>query len=66
LVLDPQIAETAADAAREHIMLELVSKWDLQLALDNLALRLTVRMGVMFAAGPSLTVAILGALIKFH
>ncbi len=41
-------------------MLELVSKSDLQLALDNLALRLTVRMGVMFAAGLSLTVAILG------
>ncbi len=64
--LDPQIADAAADAAREHIMLELASKSDLQLALDSLALRLTVRMGVMFAAGLSLTVAILGALIKFH
>lgn len=60
--LDPNIAEAAADAAREHIMLELVSKTDLQLALDNLALRLTVRVGVMLAAGLS----ILGAVLKLH
>ena len=60
--LDAKIAEAAADAAREHIMLELVSKTDLQLALDNLALRLTVRTGVMIAAA----VSILAAIIKFH
>jgi hypothetical protein len=47
-------------------MLELVSRTDLQVALDNLALRLTVRMGVMLAGGLSLAIAILGALIKFH
>jgi hypothetical protein len=64
--LDPNIAEAAADAAREYIMLELVSRTDLQVALDNLALRLTVRMGVMLAGGLSLAIAILGALIKFH
>ena len=64
--LDPNIAEAAADAAREYIMLELVSRTDLQVALDNLALRLTVRMGVMLASGLSLAIAILGALIKFH
>jgi hypothetical protein len=64
--LDAQIAEAAADAAREHIMLELVTRDDLQVSLDNLALRLTVRMGFMIAAGLSLAVAILGALIKFH
>lgn len=64
--LEPNIAEAAADAAREYIMMELVSKTDLQLALDNLALRLTVRTGIMLAAGLSLAIAILGALIKFH
>jgi hypothetical protein len=64
--LEPNIAEAAADAAREYIMMELVSKTDLQLALDNLALRLTVRTGIMLAAGLSLAVAIVGALIRFH
>ena len=64
--LEPNIAEAAADAAREYIMMELVSRTDLQLALDNLALRLTVRTGIMLAAGLSLVIAILGALIKFH
>jgi hypothetical protein len=64
--LEPNIAEAAADAAREYIMMELVSKTDLQLALDNLALRLTVRTGIMLAAGLSLAVAIIGALIRFH
>jgi hypothetical protein len=34
--------------------------------LENQALRLTVRMGIMLAAGLSLVIAILGALIKFH
>jgi len=65
-VLEPNIAEAAADAAREYIMMELVSRTDLQVELDNLALRLTVRTGIMLAAGLSLAVAILGALIKFH
>jgi hypothetical protein len=64
--LEPNIAEAAADAAREYIMMELVSRTDLQVALDNLALRLTVRTGIMLAAGLSLVIAILGALIKFH
>jgi hypothetical protein len=60
--LDPQVADAAADAAREHIMRELVSREDLQLALDNLALRLTVRVGVMIAAG----ISILAALQRLH
>ena len=49
------------------IMAELVTKTDLQTALmhvdaklDNLGLRLTVRLGVMLAAG----IALLGAFIK--
>lgn len=54
-------AEAHADAARDFIMAELVTKSDLQLALapldrrmdsletkiDNLSLRLTLRLGVM-------------------
>ena len=60
--LDPQIADAAADAAREHIMRELVSREDLQLALDNLALRLTIRVGIMIAAG----ISILAALQRLH
>jgi hypothetical protein len=43
-------------------MRELVSREDLQLALDNLALRLTVRVGVMIAAG----ISILAALQRLH
>ena len=36
-------AEAHAEAARQFIMAELVTKSDLQLALDNLALRLMAR-----------------------
>jgi len=55
-------AEAHAEAARQIIMAELVTKADLQLALDNIALRLTVRTGVMLAAG----LTILGAVLKLH
>ena len=55
-------AEAHAEAARQFIMAELVTKADLQLALDNIALRLTVRTGVMLAAG----LTILGAVLKLH
>jgi len=41
-------------------MPELVTKQDLTLALDNVTLRLTVRLGVLLAGG----IPILGALIK--
>jgi len=57
---EPNQAHT--EAARQFIMAELVTKADLQLALDNLALRLTVRTGVMIAAG----LTILGAVLKIH
>jgi hypothetical protein len=55
-------AEAHAEAARQFIMAELVTKADLQLALDDIALRLTVRTGVMLAAG----LTILGAVLKLH
>ena len=66
-------AEAHADAAREFIMTELATRNDLevlrrelQVAMDNLGLRLTVRLGAMLAAGLTLLGAVLGALIKLH
>jgi hypothetical protein len=67
-------AEAHAEAARQFIMTELVTKQDLLLIrqdlqsaithfdtkLDNLSLRLTVRLGVLLAAG----VGALAALVK--
>jgi len=49
-----------AEAAREFMMAELVTKADLTLALDHQALKLTVRLGGMVA----LAVAILATIIK--
>ncbi len=51
-------AEAMADAARTYILGELVTREELRQALDTQTLRLTVRMGVMIAAG----IAILGTL----
>jgi hypothetical protein len=59
-VVPPDQAEAHAEAARDFIMIELVTKSDLNLAMDNLALRLTVRLGAMLAAG----IALLGAINK--
>ena len=67
-------AEAHAEAAREFVMGELVTKADLlvvkvdlqalradlQAAMDTLSLRLTLRLGVMLAAG----LAALAAIIK--
>ena len=66
-------AEAHAEAARTFIMNELITKEDFRIGLDdlrreldekleNLSLRLTVRMGVMLAAG----LTILGAVLKLH
>ena len=60
--LEQKIAEAAADAARDYIMLDLVTKSELREAFDTQTLRLTVRMGVLLAAGLS----ILGAVLKLH
>ena len=49
-VPNPQ-AEAHAEAAREFIMGEVVTKTDMQAAMDTLTLRLTVRLGGMIAAG---------------
>ena len=53
-------AEAHAESAREFVMGELVRRSDLQAAVDTLSLRLTLRLGVMLAAG----LATLAAIIK--
>jgi hypothetical protein len=57
-----QQAEAHAEAARMFVMNELVTKEDLRSALETQTLRLTVRMGMMLAAG----LTILGAVLKLH
>ena len=49
-----------ADAVRQFVMSELVTKQDLALATDNATLKLTMRLGALLAAGT----AVLGAIIK--
>lgn len=53
-------AEAHAESIRDFVMVELVTKQDLALALDNLKLSLTVRLGAMLF----LAVGALAALIK--
>ena len=53
-------AEAHAEAARDFIMAELVTKLDLEAALDRVTLRMTVRLGIMLVAG----LGALGALLK--
>lgn len=52
-------AKAHANAARDFIMRDLVTKEDLRLALDASDLRMTVRLGVMMAAVAGLLVAAL-------
>jgi hypothetical protein len=60
-VPNPQ-AEAHAEAAREFIMVELVTKQDLQNAIDTLTLRLTVRLGGIVVAGVGVLAALIGTL----
>ena len=57
--MDARQAEALAEALTSHAFDELATKSDLKTALQELELRLTVRMGALSAA----TVAILAALI---
>ena len=59
-------AETHAEAARQFIMADIATKDDLNTALEVQALRITVRVGALLAAGLSLVTALIGALIKLH
>jgi hypothetical protein len=44
---------------------ELVTRSDLQAAMDTLSLRLTLRLGVMLATGLATSIGLLTAIIKF-
>ena len=52
-------AEAHAEAARDFIMTELVTKADLEAALDRVTLRMTVRFGVMLVASLGALAAVL-------
>jgi len=52
-------AEAHAEAVRQFIMTELVTKTDLAQAMDLQTLRLTVRLGAMFVVGISALAALL-------
>ncbi|MGJ4953087.1 hypothetical protein [Bradyrhizobium sp. HKCCYLS20291] len=47
-------ADAHAEAARDFVMSELVTKTDLTTAIDNAVLRLTLRIGGMVAASVTL------------
>ena len=71
-VPEPQ-AEAIADATRELVVQDFATKSDLAAleqrllaAMDTLGLRLTVRVGVMLAAGFSLATALIGILVRFR
>ncbi|RJF70392.1 hypothetical protein [Rhodopseudomonas palustris] len=53
-------AEAHAEAAREFIMAELVTKTDLNAAMETQTLRLTVRLGGIVAAGFGVLAAAVG------
>ena len=52
-------AEAHAEAARDFIMTDLVTKADLEAALDRVTLRMTVRFGVMLVASLGALAAVL-------
>ncbi|WP_315729850.1 hypothetical protein [Bradyrhizobium sp. SZCCHNRI2010] len=47
-------ADAHAEAARDFVMAELVTKTDLTTAIDNAVLRLTIRIGGIVTAGVTL------------
>ncbi|WP_398476753.1 hypothetical protein [Tardiphaga sp.] len=55
-------AEAHTEAARDFIMVELVTKSDLRAALDTQ----TLRLGGIVVATVGAAVAIMGFLIRFH
>lgn len=55
-------AEAHAEAAREFVMAELVTKTDLPIAIDTQTLRLTVRLGGLLVAG----ISALALLTRLH
>jgi hypothetical protein len=61
-VLGGTTAEAHAEAVRDIIMLDLVTKADLEAALERLTLSLTIRLGGMIAVG----IGILAAVGRMH
>ncbi|HYU13610.1 MAG TPA: hypothetical protein VEK82_13605 [Stellaceae bacterium] len=73
-------AEAMADATRELVMQDVATKTDVAVlrsdlvaleqrliaAMETLSLRLTVRMGIVLAAGLSLMTALIGLMIRLH
>jgi len=66
-------AEALADVNRDMLVPDLATRddfaateHDLEATIEQQGLRLTVRFGIMLAAGLSLMTAILGAQIRFH
>jgi hypothetical protein len=57
--LPSEQADTHAKAATQIIVTDLATKEDLANGLENMGLRLSVRFGIMLAAGLSLMTAIL-------
>lgn len=55
-------ADAHAEAAREFVMNELVTKADLALSLDNLKSAMTIRLGSIIVAG----IAALAVLQRLH
>lgn len=49
--IPPKQAEAHAEAARDFVMAELVTKTDLNTAIDTQTLRLTVRLGSLMVVG---------------
>jgi hypothetical protein len=58
--METRQAEALAEALTSHAFDELATKSDLKTELQDLELRLTMRMGAMIGASTALTVAILG------
>lgn len=58
-------AEAHAEAAREFIMAELVTKTDLTAALETQTLRLTVRFGSLIFAAVAILLTAMGLLVRF-
>ena len=54
-----KMAEAHAEAAKDFIMAELVTKTDLTAALDTATLRLTVRFGAMLGVAVGLLATVI-------
>jgi hypothetical protein len=60
--VEAKVADAHAEAARDYVMTELVTKTDLNLALENVKTSLTVRLGSIMVAG----IAALAVLERLH